>query len=168
MRAIRRKDREIRAQEAIVILNVAEFGVLSTVGEDGQPYGVPLSFAYKDDAIYFHCAIAGQKLDNIAHNSKASFCVVGNTNVLPDSFGTEYESAIVFGTTSEIHGSERHKALVLLLEKYCTEFVKEGLQYIELKDNVTKVFKLEISNISGKARNLAVEYENKLHFAPKL
>ena len=165
---MRRKDREITPQEAIAILSVAEYGVLSTVGEDCQPYGVPLSYAYKEDAIYFHCAIDGQKLDNIARNSKISFCVVGNTNILPDSFGTEYESVIVFGTANEVHGDERYNALVSLLEKYCTEFVKEGLQYIELKDNVTKVFKLEISHISGKARNLAVESENKLHFAPKV
>ena len=168
MRTMRRKEREITSQNAIAILNVTEYGVLSTVDEDGQSYGVPLSYAYNNNAIYFHCAIAGHKLGNIAHNSKASFCVVGNTNILPDTFGTEYESVIAFGTVGEIHGGERHKALVLLLEKYCTEFLSEGLKYIELKNKVTKVFKFEISHMSGKARSLVVEAANQLHFAPKL
>jgi len=152
MRSVRRKDREITPQEAINILDAAEYGVLSTVDKDGQPYGVPLSYVFKEDAIYFHCAVAGQKLDNIANNSKVSFCVTGSTNVLPDKFGTEYESTVVFGIGSEVHGAERHNALVWLLEKYCSDFLEEGLQYIELKDKATKVIKIEISHISGKAR----------------
>lgn len=56
-------------QEATAILDVAEFGVLSTIGNDGQPYGVPLNYIYKDRAIYFHCAVAGQKLDNIVNGT---------------------------------------------------------------------------------------------------
>jgi nitroimidazol reductase NimA-like FMN-containing flavoprotein (pyridoxamine 5'-phosphate oxidase superfamily) len=152
MKSVRRKDREITLQEAIEILDIAEYGVLSTVSKDGQPYGVPLSYVYKAEAIYFHCAVTGQKLDYIANNSKVSFCVVGGTNVLPDKFGTEYESTVAFGVASEVHDAERHNALVWLLEKYCSEFIEEGLQYIELKDNATKVIKIEICHISGKAR----------------
>ena len=83
--------------------------------------GVPLSFVYKDDTIYFHCAVAGQQLDNIANNSKVSLCVVVITNALPDKFVTEYESAVVFGSASEVHDAERQKALEWLLEKYCSE-----------------------------------------------
>ena len=152
MRPVRRKDREITVQETMTILDGAEYGVLSTVGEDGQPYGIPISYAYKDDSIYFHCAVAGQMLDNIALNPKVSFCVVGKTKVLPDKFGTEYESVIVFGTAREIMGSERHTALVWLLEKYCSNHLHDGLKYMEQKDKITRVVKLEIIHISGKAR----------------
>ena len=152
MQSIRRKDREISAREAIELLGSAEYGTLSTVGKDRQPYGVPLNYAYKNGCIYFHCALSGQKLDNIADNPKVSFCVVGKTKILPDKFGTEYESALAFGVASEIFGEERYNALVLLLEKYCQDFIEEGKQYIEAKDKVTRVFKIEVSHISGKAR----------------
>lgn len=152
MKGIRRSDREITIQEAKGILDSAEYGIMSTVGKDGQPYGLPLSYAYKNECIYFHCAISGHKLENIEHNSKVSFCVVGKTKVLPDKFGTEYESAMVFGVASEVNGSERHDALLWLLEKYCSDFIEEGKQYIEQKDKATKVFKIEINHISGKAR----------------
>src|SRR5512137_1999000 len=114
MKNMRRKDREISRQEAIEILDSAEYGVLSTVDRNGQPYGIPLSYVYKDNAIYFHCAVAGQKLDNMADNAKVSFCVTGKTTVLPESFGTLYESAIAFGTAREVHDAERHQALVCL------------------------------------------------------
>lgn len=152
MKSIRRSDREITIQEAKEVVEKAEYGVLSTIGNDGQPYGVPLSYVYKNDNIYFHCALSGQKLDNIENNAKVSFCVVGKTKVLPDKFGTEYESAVVFGVASEVRGAERHDALLWFLEKYCYEFIEEGKRYIEQKDKATKVFKIEINHISGKAR----------------
>lgn len=152
MKNMRRKDREISSQEASEILDGAEYGVLSTVDSNGQPYGVPLNYVYKDSAIYFHCAVEGQKLDNIAKNPKVSFCVTGGTKVLPDSFGTLYESAVVFGIAGEVYNDERHRALVWLLQKYCSDFMEGGLEYIELKNKVTKIIKIEICHMSGKAR----------------
>jgi len=152
MRPIRRSDREIAEHEARALLGDAEYGVLSTVGSDGQPYGVPLNYVYKNGSIYFHAALSGQKIDNIASNAKVSFCVVGKTKVLPDKFATEYESAVAFGVAAEVNGSEQQDALLWLLEKYCPEFVEEGKLYIEQKGEVTKVVRIDISHISGKAR----------------
>ena len=152
MRNIRRRDREIGIEEAMQLLSSSEYGVLSTVGKDGQPYGVPLSYVCKDYCIYFHCALDGHKIDNIAGEPRVSFCVVGNTSVLPGKFATEYESAVAFGVASEIFGVERYDALLLLLEKYSPDFIEEGRKYIEQKDQVTRVFKLDIGQVSGKAR----------------
>jgi nitroimidazol reductase NimA-like FMN-containing flavoprotein (pyridoxamine 5'-phosphate oxidase superfamily) len=97
MQELRRKDRAITEEEAIALLNKAEYGVLSTVTENGKPYGVPLNFCIIDHRIYFHCAIEGQKIENIKQNESVSFCAVGNTEILPDKFGTKYESVIVSG-----------------------------------------------------------------------
>lgn len=152
MRTLRRSDREISTQEVKTIFHKGEYGVLSTVGTDGQPYGIPLSYVYRNGSIYFHCAINGQKLDNIENNAKVSFCVVGDTKVLPDKFATEYESAVAFGVASEVGGSERYDALLWLLEKYSPDFIEEGRQYIEQMDKATKVFMIQVSHISGKAR----------------
>ena len=102
MRKIRRKDREIETNDAINLLTKCEYGVLSTVGNDGQPYGVPLNYVYKDNCIYFHSARGGHKIENIENNSKVSFCAIGYTNVLPSKFGTEYESVVAFGNASEV------------------------------------------------------------------
>jgi len=151
MKNIRRKDREIGTNEAIELLSNCGYGVLSTVGKEGQPYGIPLSYAYKDNRIYFHCALKGHKIENIENNPKVSFCVIGKTKVLPEQFSTEYESAIAFGIASEVLGVERYGALLLLLEKYTPEFIEEGKKYIDQKDQTTKVFKIDIDHISGKA-----------------
>lgn len=152
IKKVRRKDREIGTHEAIELLSNCEYGVLSTVGKDAQPYGVPLSYAYKNNCIYFHCALDGHKIENIKENSKVSFCVVGNTNVLPDKFSTEYESTVAFGVASEVQGAERYRALLWLLEKYSPEFIEEGKKYIDQNEKATKVIKIEIGHISGKAR----------------
>jgi len=151
-RNVRRKNREIGMEHAIELLANCEYGVLSTVGKDGQPYGVPLSYAYKDNRIYFHCALNGHKIENMENNPQVSFCVVGTTKVLPEKFGTEYESAMAFGIASEVFGPERYGALLLLLEKYSSEFIDQGKKYIDQKDQATKVFKIEINHMSGKAR----------------
>jgi hypothetical protein len=150
MREMRRKDKEIGAEEAINLLTKCEYGVLSTVGNDGQPYGVPLNYTYKDNCIYFHCALKGHKIDNIDDNPKVSFCTVGNTEVLPSEFSTDYVSAVAFGVASEVQGTERYNALVLLLEKFSPGFMEEGKKYIEKLDKVTKVIKIDIQHISGK------------------
>jgi nitroimidazol reductase NimA-like FMN-containing flavoprotein (pyridoxamine 5'-phosphate oxidase superfamily) len=152
MKKIRRTDRAIETSEAMALLSTSEYGVLSTVGNDGQPYGVPLNFAYKNNFIYFHCAQVGQKIDNIKNNPKVAFCVVGNTKVLPAEFTTEYECAMAFGIVSEVQGDEKNGALLWLIEKYSQEFIEEGKNTISEQNKATKVIKITIDHISGKAR----------------
>ena len=65
MQNIRRKDRAIEEAEAFDLLNQCEYGILSTVDQSGQPYAVPLNYAFKDNCIYFHSAQHGHKIDNI-------------------------------------------------------------------------------------------------------
>lgn len=150
MSRMRRKDKEMDADDAIELLIKCEYGVLSTTDNDGQPYGVPLNYVYKDKRIYFHSALNGHKIGNIENNSKVSFCAVGRTNLLPSEFSTEYESVVVFGVASEAQGAERHNALLWLLEKYSPEFMEEGEIYIGKYDKVTKVIKIDIEQVSGK------------------
>ena len=50
MVAMRRKDRQVSDEEAMAYLKAAEYGVLSTVGPDGEPYGVPLTYAVEEGA----------------------------------------------------------------------------------------------------------------------
>ena len=152
MRELRRKDRAITDDEAIAILNKAEYGVLSTISPDGKPYGVPLSFCIIDNCIYFHCAIEGQKIDNIEKNKSVSFCAVWDTEVLPDKFGTIYESAIVSGEIEEIFDDDKQIALEGLLKKYSSNYFEKGLEYIKTSKTKTRVFKIRILHVSGKAR----------------
>ena len=152
MKELRRKDRAITEEEAIALLNKAEYGVLSTVTENGEPYGVPLNFCFIDHCIYFHCAVEGQKIDNIKQNKSVSFCAVGNTEILPDKFGTKYESVVVSGEVEEVFDMNKQLALEGLLHKYSSEFFDKGIKYIEDLKEKTRVFKINIKKLTGKAR----------------
>ena len=149
---MRRKDRLITNTETFSILEKGEYGILSTISSNNEPYGVPVNYCLINECIYFHCALEGRKINNISDNPKVSFCVVGKTEVLPDKFGTKYESCVVQGLASESSGEERQLALEGLIHKYSEEFFPEGLKYIDkLKDKV-RVFKISMESISGKAR----------------
>ena len=73
---MRRSDKALPNDALVKILQEGEYGVLSTVSADGQPYGVPLNYALQNNNLYFHCALDGHKLDNLLANEKVSFCVV--------------------------------------------------------------------------------------------
>lgn len=150
MKELRRKDKQISIEEAGDLLTGAEYGILSTVGADGQPYGLPLNYVYKNNSIYFHCALIGHKLDNLESNPKVSFCVVGDTKVLPSEFSTNFISTVAFGVASEVQGEERYDGFLWLLEKYSPEYIEEGKKYIDKMGQVTKLIKIEVQHISGK------------------
>ncbi len=147
---MRLKEREMDKAKAIELLSKCEYGTLATIGENGYCYAVPLNYIYYDNSVYFHCALEGNKLENINYNNLVSFCVVRNVEVLPKEFDTKYESAIVFGKAVEVNGDEKEKALLKIIEKYSLEFKKEGLEYINEHIKHTKVIKIIIDKISGK------------------
>jgi uncharacterized protein len=151
-RKIRRADRAIPESAAKEILQKGEYGILSTVDVDGQPYGVPVSYSYTEDVIYFHCAVEGHKVENLSSNNKVSFCVVGKTEVLPAQFATKYESAIVFGEAFELKDDEKYKGLLELLKKYSSGSMEKGLRYIESDGSKTRVYKINVESITGKSR----------------
>jgi len=147
---MRRSEKALPDDAVIKILQEGEYGVLSTVDADGQPYGVPLNYALQGSNIYFHCALTGHKLDNLLANEKVSFCVVGRSKVVPADFTSEFESVIVTGTAEEIYAEEKYEALVSLIEKYSAEFVEEGRRYIEKLDSETAVVAIRIASMTGK------------------
>jgi nitroimidazol reductase NimA-like FMN-containing flavoprotein (pyridoxamine 5'-phosphate oxidase superfamily) len=151
-REMRRKDREIKDNEVIDLLVNSDYGILSTVSQNGYPYGVPVSFVFANNSIYFHCATEGHKLDNLLNNNQVSFCIVGQTCVLPDKFSTKYESVILFGIANEVFEDEKNIALLEILKKYSPDYLEKGKEYIKNKNEALKVIKISIEHCTGKAR----------------
>ncbi len=149
---MRRKDRQLARTEAEQILLENQYGVLSTVGSDGEPYGVPLSYVFKNNCLYFHCATEGRKVENLQYYNRASFCVVGRTEILPAQFSTRYESVIAEGCIRELTDMDKTIALSEIIEKYAPEFREKGKAYIEGAKASARVFCMEIERLDGKAR----------------
>jgi nitroimidazol reductase NimA-like FMN-containing flavoprotein (pyridoxamine 5'-phosphate oxidase superfamily) len=152
MKSMRRVDRQMTEAETKELLERGEFGVLATVDSTGQPYGVPLNYVYFNEAVYFHCALIGKKLTDIAANPQVCFTVVGNTQVLPDKFATNYESVMVFGAAVIVEAAEKETALEAIIQKYSTDFLEAGHAYIEKFRAATHVVKISAAHSSGKRR----------------
>lgn len=153
---VRRQDRLLDEARALHLLREGEYGVLSLVDSEGNPYGIPVNYVWDGhDHLYLHGAPAGKKLDCIRQHPEASFCVVGHTHLLPDKFTTGYES-IVLKCRAQIglSADERHHALQLLLEKYSPDDITIGLKYAEKSFHRTEIIRLDIKEFSGKQKKV--------------
>ena len=117
-RDMRRKNQQLSRAESEAILEQGTSGVLSLLGDGGYPYGVPMSYVYRAGSLYFHSAVEGHKLDGMKGCDKASFCVIAQDKVVPETFTTHYRSVVVFGRVRVLEGEEAAAAMRLLADKY--------------------------------------------------
>lgn len=153
---IRRRDRALSESEAWNILERAEWGVLSTLGEDGWPYGVPVNHAAVGGLLYVHCAQSGHKLENLAFETKASYCAVAHAEVRPAELSTDYESAVVFGRVVVVDDdAEKRLALEALLARFAPQHPNEGAEEMRKDFARTAVLRFTPERVTGKARRKA-------------
>lgn len=143
-------------EQAQEILKNGSSGVLAVHGDDDYPYAVPISYVYADGKIIFHGAKSGHKLDAIKRNSKASFCVIGKDNVIPEEYTTYYKSVIAFGKVRIIEDEQEIldtvRTLALKYRKEDDEILEKA---IERELAPLCMFCLEIEHMTGKmAREL--------------
>ena len=158
-REMRRNRQALSREECVRVLQQATSGVLSVAGDDGYPYGVPLSFAWSEGKLYFHAAKSGHKLDALRRQEKASFCVILQDHVVPEEFTTYYRSVIAFGRVRIIESDddpEKRRGLDLLADKYSQDVsAKSREDEIGKLKQALVVLVLDIEHATGKeAREL--------------
>ena len=148
---MRRKDKEITdtafLEEILSKAMVCRLGLC----EGNQPYVVPLCFGYKDNALYFHCAEQGKKLDILRKNGNVCFEVDIDQQVLkadqPCNWGIKYKSVIGFGKAVFIKDAElKAKALDIIMQ----QFSKGTFEISEEAIKNTAVVKIKIESMTGK------------------
>ena len=152
---MRRKDREKSKDFALAVADKCAYAVMATVNPDGSPYCIPLSLAREGEWLYFHCAMEGQKLDNLRHQNRVCVCCVGDVKPVPGVFSIGYESAVIKGPASEITDrEEKIRALFLISERYTPDNMPAFDEAIVKDLERTGVWKIHIDEISGKERKL--------------
>lgn len=153
---VRRQDRLLEDVQAMMLLKTGEYGVLSMVAADCSGYGIPINYVWDGkDAIYFHCAPVGEKIQYLRGNAKVCFSVVGKTEVVSAEFSTAYESVLLFGTIRmELPEPERMYALNLILDKYSPNDKVLGVKYAEKSFHRTTVLRMDIDRMSGKTKRI--------------
>ena len=107
-REMLRKKQALSKEACISILKNEPRGVLSVLGDDGYPYGMPMNHYYceADGKIYFHGGKHGHKIDALKRNGKASFCVYDGGYRIEGEWALNIRSVIVFGTVELVDDPE--------------------------------------------------------------
>ena len=108
-RQLRRIKQQLLHEECIYLLKSEVRGVLSVIGDDDYPYGLPINYWYSEEEnrIYFHGAKEGHKIDAIKKYDKVSFCVFDNGIQIDGKKGLDYKSVIVFGRIKIVENQEK-------------------------------------------------------------
>ena len=104
IRKMRRFKQEMSAEECRELLKTQVRGVLSLLGDDGYPYGLPIDYWYNeaDSRLYFHGAKEGHKIDALRACDKASFCVYDEGTRVEGEWPLRFRSVIVFGRIAPV------------------------------------------------------------------
>ena len=108
-REMNRKKQQLSYEECIEILKAEPRGVLSLIGDDGYPYGLPIDHWYcpEDGKLYFHCGKHGHKIDAIRRCHKASFCVMDQGYRKEGDWALNIKSVIVFGRITILEDQQK-------------------------------------------------------------
>lgn len=128
-RKMRRFKQQLEQKECIEVLKSQPRGVLSILGEDGYPYGIPIDYWYceEENRIYFHGAKEGHKIDAIKECDKASFCVFDEGYREEGEWALNIKSVIIFGRIRLVE--EQEKSLSICRE-LCFKFTDDE-EYIQ-------------------------------------
>ena len=107
-REMRRFKQQISEEECIRFLKEQPRGVLSMLGDDDYPYGIPLDHWYCEEngKLYFHCARVGHKLDAVRKHDKVSYCVMDQGFRKDGDWALNINSVVVFGRMRVVDDNE--------------------------------------------------------------
>lgn len=108
-RTMRRKKQALPMETCIRILQEEPRGVLSVLGDDGYPYGMPMNFWYDPQSghLFFHGSKQGHKIDAIRRCDKVSFCVYDQGYRREGEWALNIQSVILFGRIREVTDYDR-------------------------------------------------------------
>ena len=152
---------EIKSYEKIKeFLNDEHVGRISSIDVNGFPQIIPMNFVFRNDAVYIHSHLKGEKLNNISQNNKVGFEADRELEFLPSYFedphnaslaDTLYISVVIKGIASFVSDrQEKTLALNGLMEKYQPEGYYDPLKSDMRVLDAVSVIKVVPNTIRGK------------------
>ena len=154
-REMRRFKQKLDNKDCIRVLQTQPRGVLSMIGDNGYPYGIPLDHWYSetDNTVYFHCAGEGHKTDAVSACDKVSYCVMDEGYRKEGEWALNIKSVIVFGRISIVEDETKKLEILTNLTKKFTD--DEEYLEKELTRSFSRVncLALTIEHMTGKLVN---------------
>ena len=147
---MRRKDKELTSSEDIEgIVKKATVCRLGLVDGD-EAYIVPVNFGYEKNAIYFHSALEGRKVELIKRNGKVCFEIEADVGIEKNDksqCSVKYRSVIGMGRARILESAEEKVRGLKAIMRQCA-----GGEYSfsEAKWNAVLVVEIKIESITGK------------------
>ena len=152
---------EIKSYEKIKeFLEDEHVGRVSSIDANGFPQIIPMNFVFRNDAVYMHSHVRGEKLDNISRNNKVGFEADRELEFLPSYFedprnaslaDTLYISIVIKGIASFVSDrEEKTMALNGLMEKYQPEGNYDPLESTMRVLDAVSVIKIVPTSLHGK------------------
>ena len=151
-RELARKNKQLTMEECVYILKKEKRGVLSVIGDNDYPYGMPMNHFYneEDGKIYFHCGKTGHRLDALKKDNKVSFCAYDEGYRNQGKWALNVKSVIVFGRMEIVDDMDK---IVNITTKLSHKFTQDD-EYIkaEIENYAKATLLLELTpeHICGK------------------
>lgn len=151
-REIQRKNKVIPMEECIALLESETRGVLSVIGDNDYPYGMPMNHFYnsEDGKIYFHCGKSGHRLDSLRNHNKVSFCVYDKGYKKDGDWALNVKSVIVFGKVEIFDDIDMIADISTKLSHKFTQDDEYIKSEIEKYAHETLILQLTPEHITGK------------------
>ena len=155
---LRRHDRAIADRQAMQRIIQQNRCAVMALCRDNEPYIVTLDYGYDaaENALYFHCAKEGKKINFIKANPAACATVIDDDD--PDSILCDHEhrSVVLSGTVELVDSREEtDRAINLMieqLEKGNPERFRKKLNMNEKSYVNLQILKMTVKEMTGKER----------------
>jgi len=148
---MRKKDKEITDIDEIE--RIIRRAICCRIGlvDNDEPYVVPVSFGYERNALYFHGASEGHKIELIKKNNKVCFEIDTDVAVVkaekPCQWTMRYRSVIGMGRAHILESAEEKAHGLELLMRHYTE---GDFSFPKSEPGSVLVVRIDIENITGK------------------
>lgn len=150
----RMKQHQLLKEEINEVLSCAQVGRIATQNKNGYPYIVPVHFVHKDDKLYVHGLIKGQKISNLIRNNKVGFEVDEMGAIIPDyenacDTNTAFRSVIILGSAQMVDDPAlKITILNSIVAKYTPQL--SLLSFPEKMMKATGIIEIQIIECTGK------------------
>lgn len=151
-RELIRQNKKITDAECIEVLKSETRGVLSVMGDDDYPYGMPMNHWYNEDDgyIYFHSGNVGYRLEMLKKHDKVSYCVFDKGYLVEGDWAYRVKSVIIFGRVEFIEDKDE---IIDIITKLSYKFTDDKAfidKHIENNLHRTVLYRVKIEHMTGK------------------
>ena len=155
---MRRKDRARGLEFSLPLIDRCSHGVMALTTNEDTPYCLPLSFVRVDNALYFHCAHQGKKIELMRAHPRVCVTFVGGDSPAyldKGEYTTFFQSVIVTGTVHEVTDDEEK---ILALRALCQKLTPQAMDGDKFQNAISRslaatgVWRVDLDEISGKEK----------------